>query len=403
MNSLINATSLVPNGVVCMRSFAHDEVKPAGRWLRQSVTQLRRISRTHPELAGNQSVYFLTNLGSALENVDPTSRTVTTAVRKSVQAIVHLFVALPVSTLMYDQWLEQLAALLERENDRGQCWQELAIHWGLLCKSPILASYWADRWLPHIRQRWKLAQFKQPNSLACLASLAASARWQEILDLLAQQPIGFWPEQRFGVMALAAQGKSTEALTYAQHANPLGHEYRREIAESCEAILLAQGLRQRAYEEFAIIANQRQNHLRTFKVIAEKYPEKPPEQIFEDLVKSTPGEEGKWFRVAYELRFFHLALEISQTAPCDPKTLIHAAKEHSTADPTFACRVSLASLRWLAQGYGVSITANDVYQAYDMAIQSAADKPKVFKLMRQYCEGSHPAAQWLRELLAREL
>lgn len=364
------------------------------------------MGQANPALAGEQIIEFVGVIGSSFEHIDPLSRRILTAVRKSIRSLAQVFSCLNVSSSVYTQWLERLAPLLEQENDRGRCIHELAIVWGELCKNHETATHWADRLIPQVRHTWINSDYSRASSLACLSSLAASQRWTEILELLAQRSIGFWPEQRFGVLALAALGKLEEALQYARHANPLGHEYQQEIAVTCESILLAHDFRQRAYQEFAIIANQRQNHLHTFRALAAKYPEIAPEKIFEDLIHSTPGEEGKWFRVAYELRFFQLAVEIAQHASCDPKTLLRVATEQLSVDPSFAQALALACLRCLSQGYGVAVTANDVYKAYDIAMQavtSEKEKKRMIAILRQYSEGPNAAAQWLRELLAREL
>ena len=49
-------------------------------------------------------------------------------------------------------------------------------------------------------------------------------------------------------------------------------------------------------------------------------PEKDKSQILADLIATTPGEEGKWFATAKEIRLFEMALELVNRSPCDPKT-----------------------------------------------------------------------------------
>ena len=69
-------------------------------------------------------------------------------------------------------------------------------------------------------------------------------------------------------------------------------------AQACEAILLAEGMHERAYEQYAIAANRKSTYLATFRAIAAKYPDRERAGILRDLVASTPGREGKWFAAA---------------------------------------------------------------------------------------------------------
>ena len=55
----------------------------------------------------------------------------------------------------------------------------------------------------------------------------------------------------------------------------------------------------------------------TFRAIARKYPHKPPEEILRDLIKSTPGTEGKWFAAAKDAGHLDLAIELAQRSPTD--------------------------------------------------------------------------------------
>ena len=52
---------------------------------------------------------------------------------------------------------------------------------------------------------------------------------------------------------------------------------------------------------------------------------KAPAEILADLIKTTPGEKGKWFATAKDLKLYELALQLTDQSPCEPKTLIRAA------------------------------------------------------------------------------
>jgi len=55
------------------------------------------------------------------------------------------------------------------------------------------------------------------------------------------------------------------------------------------------GHAEEAYPRYAISANRAATYLGWFRAVAKKYPDKPPAVVLADLVRHTPGEEGKWF------------------------------------------------------------------------------------------------------------
>nr|MBS0021312.1 hypothetical protein [Gammaproteobacteria bacterium] len=74
--------------------------------------------------------------------------------------------------------------------------------------------------------------------------------------------------------------------------------------------------------------------------------------ILADLIAITPGEEGKWFATAKDLKLHDLALGLANKSPCDPKTLTRAARNHLDTQPPFALGAPMVALRWLSEGRG---------------------------------------------------
>ena len=93
--------------------------------------------------------------------------------------------------------------------------------------------------------------------------------------------------------------------------------------------------------------------------------------ILADLIAMTPGEEGKWFATAKELKLYDLALDLANRSPCDPKTLTRAARDYLDSAPEFALGSALTALRWLSEGWGYEVTHVDVMEAYDRAMDAA--------------------------------
>ena len=98
-----------------------------------------------------------------------------------------------------------------------------------------------------------------------------------------------------------------------------------------------------------------------------------PTEILEDLIETTPGEEGKWFAAAKDLKLYEFALQLADRSPCEPKTLNRAAKKFLESEPEFALGAALAALRWLNEGWGYEVTSFDVIEAYDLALKAAAE------------------------------
>lgn len=143
------------------------------------------------------------------------------------------------------------------------------------------------------------------------------------------------------------------------------------MAQTCEAILLSSGLVDEAYRRYGLLANRAGTYVAWYRAVAKKYAEIPPGQILDDLVASTPGEEGKWFAAAKQAGLFDEAIALAQRSPCAPQTLTRAARDFAEKNPPFALEAGMAALRWLVEGYGYDVTAGDVLDAYTHTLAAA--------------------------------
>jgi len=282
---------------------------------------------------------------------------------KAVLLLVPLIVKADVEPKLRQRWLNRLWQALQ--DDEIPYLDLLGDYWGELCVTPELASHWANEFMPVVESIWSLAApghgyFK--GTSACLASLYAAGRFDELLALIDRAPFKWWHNRRWGVKALAAMGKKAEAIRYAEDSRGL-NDPGWQIAEACEAVLLSSGLAEEAYRRYAIAANQGTTNLATFRAITKKYPHVPPEQVLQDLIAGTPGAEGKWFAAAKEAGMFELAAELAHTSPTDPRTLTRAARDFATEQPQFALNAALSALRWIARGHGYEITGADILDA----------------------------------------
>jgi len=122
-------------------------------------------------------------------------------------------------------------------------------------------------------------------------------------------------------------------------------------------------------------------------------------------VKTTPGEEGKWFAAAKEAGLYEEALALAQRTPCDPKTLTRAARDHADEQPAFAVGAGLLALHWLVQGYGYEITGADVWAAFSStmkAAEKAGATPETQARVRELVAGEAPGG-FVSNILGREL
>jgi hypothetical protein len=81
------------------------------------------------------------------------------------------------------------------------------------------------------------------GTAACLSALFAAGRYEELLELAGAGTI--WPYRKWAVKALAAQGRTEEALAYAESCrSPWASDG--DIDATCEELLLAAGQAYRA-------------------------------------------------------------------------------------------------------------------------------------------------------------
>lgn len=373
--------------------------------IKEAITEIKLVARKEPVLAAEGAVILLEKLSPALEQVDSSSGALGSAVNKAIDTLVPIIVKADVEPKLRQRWLERLWRALQ--DDEMPYIELLGDYWGELCVTPELASHWADEFMPVVESVWSPKAsghgfFK--GTSACLASMYAAGRHQELLALLDKAPFKWWHDRRWGVKALAAMGKKAEAIRYAEESRGL-NDPGWQIAQACEAILLSSGLLDEAYRRYAVAANQGTTNLATFRAIAKKYPNKQPEEILRDLVTSTPGSEGKWFAAAKDAGLFDVAIELATSSPTDPLTLTRAARDYGEKQPEFALAAGLAALHWISRGHGYEINGGDVLDAHT-AVMLAASKAGIATQgvnaqIREMCAA--PGGRLLQAILARHL
>jgi hypothetical protein len=374
--------------------------------VKEAVSEIKKVARKDKVLAAEGAVLFLEKVSAAIEHVDGSSGSMGTAVNNAVRALAPIIGQAPADVETRKAWLERV---WEAQQDDSMPYLELLGDvWGELCASKEVASDWADDLLETCKRAWSpdpgmRGYFKGTTN--CLSALLAAERYAEILELLEMAPVHMWYYREYGVKALSALGKKAEAIRYAEEEHGRGGSPV-AVARVCEEVLLSSGLVDEAYRRYALEANQATTYLAWFRAVAKKYPHKEQSEILEDLVRHTPGEEGKWFAAAKSAKLFDEAIALANRTPCSPQTLTRAARDFAEKNPTFAVEAGVAALHWLALGYGYEITGADVWGAYSHTLKAAENVGSVeatLQRIRELVGRKTLGERFVTKILGREL
>ncbi len=375
----------------------------ASQRIAEALAEIHAVARHDPLHAADGAVRFFVKLSPALEQVDSLSGALGSAARASVDALVPVIAEAPANEAMREKWLEQLFEAIQ--NDDPPYLELLDERWGEVCATPEVASRWADRLMDLVRQvhasrrRGQFA-FTRAES-ACYSALFAADRHDELTALIGSDPRPSWHDLLWVGRCKVARGEIDEAIEFMTKAvnpwTPMAG-----LARFAEGVLLQAGRRTEAYEKHALEANRASIYLATCRLVSRKYPEIDADRLLTDLIATTPGEEGKWFATAKTLKRFDLAMQLAWKSPCDPKTLIRAARDNVGKAPAFAAEVALAALHWICQGRGYELTALDVLTAYRLATEAGealGQSAQVALRIQTMLKPTTREVRWVREIL----
>ena len=383
--------------------------QPAITRIREAVSEIKKVARKDPVLGAEGAVLFLEKVAAAIQNVDGSSGAIGSSVNRAIVELSAIIGRAPADDIQREKWLNRLWQAIQ--DDDMPYLELLADEWGEVCATKVHASHWADEFIDTVRAVWspdtpRGSWFK--GSYACLSALFKAERYDELIELVELDSHNWWSSRFWCVKALAVQGKGAAAIEYAE-ATDLRYANPASVAQTCEEILLTDGLADEAYSRYALAANRKTTHLATFRAIAAKYPDRDKATILHDLVTRTRGEEGKWFAAAKSVGLFEEAIELANCTPCDPKTLTRAARDMAKKNPAFAMEAGLTALRWLLSGYGYDITSIDVSSAYLHTMAAAvnagcapAARARVTQLLENASSDGMFSAQIMQRMLLTE-
>ncbi len=82
--------------------------QPAITRIREAVSEIKKVKRRDPTLAGGGAVLFLERVSPAIMNVDSSSGAIGSAVNKAIHELVPIIAGAPVNDVTREAWLERL-------------------------------------------------------------------------------------------------------------------------------------------------------------------------------------------------------------------------------------------------------------------------------------------------------
>lgn len=371
--------------------------------INEALSEIRAVMRNDPALAAEGAVLLLTILSPALSDIDSSSGVLGNAVNSAIDTLVPIIVQAPVTTAQRQKWLTKLHVALVNEDIPYI--ESLGEYWGELCADPELASKWADELLPMVRLviadrvRGAFAYYK--GTEPCLSALFHAKRHDELLQLLDSEPRPYYGDVKWGAKVFIARGQIDEGLAYWRK---LGGNYIQEtkFAKFAEEALLAVGRRSEAFDRYALLANRGNSNLSTFRAIHKKYPEIDPQKLLSLLIDTSPESPGKWFATAKTIGQLEVAEQLIWQSPCDPHTLIRAARDFETKQPLFAMQCARGALHWISTGLGYEITGLDVRTAWQFAI-STSDSTGQATETTAFIDRIAESAPWMKPFMGQSV
>ncbi len=370
--------------------------QPAIQRIKQAVNEIKKVARNDEVLAADGALALLERISPALEQGDSSSGTIGRAVNHAIAELVPIMAGAPIDPHTRDLWLERLWAA--HEADEVPYIEQLADHWGELCASKEVASAWADRLVDTTRLALSP---RGACTVSSTARLRASAH-----SFAPNATRRSSTSSRLTPSGLTSAGRCWRSPRWARSPRP--SSTRSRAADRGRTTVRSMPCASRSCCHRAgstrPINDKHYGRTQAPRILQRSAPW-PRSTRTEDLVKTTPGEEGKWFAAAKEAGLYEEALALATLTPCDPKTLTRAARDLADEQPDFALGAGMLALHWLVKGYGYEITGIDVWAAYSSTIAAAEKKGNVAQVrerVRQMVESQGPGG-FVRKILGGAL
>lgn len=170
-------------------AFGWRSSKLATQRIKEALAEIKKTARKDPITAAEGAVLFFEKISPAIAHVDSSSGALGGAVYRAVETLVPIIAGADTDGENREKWLNRLWQAVEA--DDIPYLEHLSDNWGDLCATPEQASAWADLFLSTVKTMWsqkrKTGDFFK-GTTACLSSLYAAGRHDELLDLLELAP-----------------------------------------------------------------------------------------------------------------------------------------------------------------------------------------------------------------------
>lgn len=330
--------------------------------LKSAVSEIKAVNRTDQVAAAEGVISVAERIWPAFERIDTSSGALGGAVNRTIEKLIPILIAAPADEGTRAKWLDRLRQAIE--DDGVDYLFPFSQRFGEISIFPKLLDQHADLDIDLIRHAWSdWTQFSYvTSSTLTLSCLLEAGRYEDLTNLLALQKLRSWSDERFAAQALLRQGREDEALAFAGHMLEDARQLydQNDICKFCEDILVRQGKADDAYHRFGLPTAAGNTYLAMWRNLLKRYPDRDPRGVLEDLMVIY-ASKGKWFATAKTAGFLDIALDCAADTSVEPATLIRAARDFVTIDPTFSVNVALHAIAHLLSGRGYEAVPSDLY------------------------------------------
>jgi hypothetical protein len=181
--------------------------QPAIVRIKEAVSEIKKVARKDPALAAEGAVCFLERVSAAIENVDGSSGSISTAVNRAIEALVPIIANAPADQKTRTNWLNRLWEA--HASEQIPYIYTLGDHWGELCGTKEIASAWADELLDTVKACHESGNGGYfHGTSACLSALYRAGRFDELNELMKVREIGESHREEFVLKSILGDRNS---------------------------------------------------------------------------------------------------------------------------------------------------------------------------------------------------
>ncbi len=124
----------------------------ASKRLKEAVSEIKKVNRSDPILAGEGIVSLMERLWPSLQHIDSSSGSLGNAVNRTLEAIVPILIDAPANIKTRQKWLDRLFSAVC--DDGVEYLSPVEESWGKICGFSELANEWADHIFPLLKDDW---------------------------------------------------------------------------------------------------------------------------------------------------------------------------------------------------------------------------------------------------------